>query len=74
MKNVTFKVEGMRCNGCASTIEALLQRLPGVRRVAADFGAGEVRVLFEPDDLSEDQLAALLEKPGYRVVNRSAAP
>jgi copper chaperone CopZ len=71
MNNVTFKLEGMHCTGCASTIEALLQKA-GVRRVSADFDAGEARVLYDPAAVSEDDLAAVIEKAGYRVTNRSA--
>lgn len=71
MKNVTFKVEGMHCTGCASTVQLLLQRRPGVRRVSAYFKIGEVRVLFEPANVSEDEIAELIEKPGYRVTGRS---
>lgn len=71
MKNVTFKVEGMHCTGCASTVQLLLQRLPGVRRVSAYFNIGEVSVLFEPATVSEDEIAAVIEKPGYRVTYRS---
>ena len=72
MNNVTFKVEGMQCSGCASTIQMLLQRKPGVRRVSAYFNTGETRVLFDPAAVSEDELAATIEKAGYRVTARSA--
>ena len=72
MKNVTFKVEGMHCTGCASTIQALLQRNDGVKRVSAYFNTGEARVLYDPAAISEDQLASVIEKAGYRVKERSA--
>lgn len=67
MKNVTLKVEGMRCTGCASTIQALLQHNNGVKTASASFEAGEARVLFDPAVISEDQFAAVIEKAGYRV-------
>lgn len=72
MNNVTFKVEGMHCTGCASTIQMLLQRKPGVRRVSAYFNTGEARVLYDPAAISEEDLVATIEKAGYRVTNRSA--
>lgn len=72
MNNVTFKVDGMHCTGCASTIQALLQRQPGVRRASAYFNIGEARVLYDSATVSEDDLAATIEKAGYRVTNRSA--
>lgn len=72
MNNVTFKVEGMHCTGCASTVQMLLQRQPGVRRVSAYFNTGEARVLYDPAAVSEHDLVATIEKAGYRVTNRSA--
>lgn len=72
MNNVTFKVEGMHCTGCASTIQMLLQRQSGVRRASADFDSGEARVLYDPAAVSEDDLVATIEKAGYRVTSRSA--
>lgn len=65
-------VEGMHCTGCASTIQMLLQRKPGVRRVSAYFNTGEARVLYDPAAVSEEDRVATIEKAGYRVTNRSA--
>lgn len=70
MKNLTFKVEGMHCTGCASTIQALLQRNDGVKRASASFDAGEARVLYDPAVVSEDVFAAVIEQAGYRVIER----
>lgn len=72
MNNVTFTIEGMHCGGCASTIQMLLQRKAGVRRVSASFDAGEATVLYDPAAVSEDDIAAAIESAGYRVVSRSA--
>lgn len=72
MKNVTFKVEGMHCTGCASTIQALLQRNDGVKKASASFDAGEARVFYDPTVISEDQVASVIEKAGFRVTERRA--
>ncbi len=71
MNDVTLKVEGMHCTGCASTIQMLLQRKSGVRRVSASFDAGEARVLYDPAAVSEDDIATAIESAGYRVMSRS---
>lgn len=73
MNNVTFKVEGMHCSGCASTIQALLERKEGVRGVSASFDAGEAKVLFDPGSVSEEELVGAIEQAGFRVTDRSAA-
>lgn len=72
MKSVTLKVEGMHCTGCASTIQTLLQRKDGVKKASASFEAGEARVLYDPAEVSEDQLAGVVEKAGFRVTERRA--
>ncbi len=67
MKTVTFTVEGMHCNGCATVIQALLQRSAGVRKVSASFDDGLVRVLYDPQNTSVEQLSATIQQGAYRV-------
>ena len=71
MNTVTFKVEGMHCDGCAATIQALLERTAGVKKAAASFKEREARVLYDPQGVTEEQLIALIEKGGFRVAGRS---
>jgi len=73
MDSVTFKVEGMHCGGCAETIQALLETSAGVQKAAASFDQGEARVLFDSKTVTEDRLAAVIEKAGFRVAGRSHA-
>lgn len=72
MRNVTFKVEGMHCTGCASRVEAVLKYNAGVKRASVSFEAAEAHVLFDPEQSSDDQLAAAIEQAGYRVSKRRA--
>ena len=71
MNNVTLKVEGMHCDGCAATIQALIERNGGVRKTAVPFGDGEARMLYDPQSVTEEQLTATIEKSGFRVTGRS---
>ncbi len=66
MKSVTFKVEGLRCDGCARTVQSLVSAEPGVRAATVSFKDGEARVFYDPQATDEDRLAAVIEKPGYR--------
>jgi len=70
MKTTTFKIDGMRCDGCARTIEALVTGAPGVNAATVSFNDREARIVFDPQATDEAQLTATIEKPGYRVVNR----
>ncbi len=70
MKTAKFKIEGMHCDGCAATVKALVEQEPGVKAVSVSFKDGEARVLYDPEAITEDRLAATIQKPGYRVVGR----
>lgn len=69
MKTVRFAIEGVRCAGCADAITALLQAQAGVRAAAVSFAAREARVLFDPAAVSARELAAIVERAGYRVTD-----
>jgi copper chaperone CopZ len=71
MNSVTFRIEGMHCSGCAATMALLLQRSAGVQRASASFDTGEARVFYDPAAVAEEDLAAAIERAGYRVASRS---
>lgn len=68
MNSVTLKVEGMHCEGCAKTIEALLGAEPGVQRATVSFKASEAQVRFDPNAIDDGQIVAAIERAGYKVV------
>ena len=70
MKTATFRIEGMHCDGCASTVKTLVEKEPGVKAAAVSFKDGEARILYDPQATDEDRLAAAIRKPGYRVAGR----
>jgi copper chaperone CopZ len=67
MKTATFTIEGMHCDGCASTIKTLIERQPGVQIATVSFAERQARVLYDPSAIDEDRLVAAIEKPGFRV-------
>jgi len=68
MKDANFKIEGMHCEGCAQTIEALLGAEAGVQRATVSFQNREAQVTFDPAALDEARIAAAIERAGYKVV------
>lgn len=58
-----YKVEGMTCDHCKSTVEKGLMDLKGVSQVMADRHLGQV--LIEAESLSDDQIRQTIEKLGY---------
>ena len=67
MKTATFTIEGMHCDGCASTIKTLLDRQPGVQMATVSFADRQASILYDPNASDEDRLVAAIENPGFRV-------
>lgn len=67
MKTINWRIEGMRCVGCARTIEARLVREPGVRQAEVAYPAGTARILVDPQVARLDAVAGLLRQAGYRI-------
>jgi copper chaperone CopZ len=70
MKTATLQIEGMHCDGCASTIKALVEKLAGVQMATVSFDAGHARILYDPKAIDEDRIVAVIQQPGFRVVGR----
>ncbi|HEX6206792.1 MAG TPA: heavy metal translocating P-type ATPase [Actinomycetota bacterium] len=62
--------EGVTCPTCVRTIESVLDPLPGVDRVEANFGAERVTVDYDPDQVSADDLEKAVRSAGYRIEAR----
>jgi copper chaperone CopZ len=71
MNTLTFKIEGMHCDGCASNLQSILERKAGVQKAVASFKDREARILFDSNAVTEEQLAAVIENSGYQVANRN---
>jgi uncharacterized protein len=46
--NVSFYARGMHCHGCEHIIDVSVSKLPGVRKVNADYPTEMVTVAFDP--------------------------
>ena len=73
MKSLELKIEGMHCDGCAATIEALLAHEPGVKAASISYAAGKGRVLYDPGATDPGRLTAAVEKAGYRAASDASA-
>lgn len=72
LKTTTMTIKGMHCDGCARTVEALLIRAPGVRKVEASFDNRQARVLHDQDRAPEADLIVAIAKGGFEAtVERS---
>ena len=67
MKTAMFTIKGMNCDGCAQTIESIVGREVGVRKVEVSFATSEARILYDPQTVSEEVLAGAIKKVGFQV-------
>ncbi len=65
---VTVKVNGLVCDFCARSIEAMMRKRPDVDRVHIDLGRGEVHIGLKADaTLDDSTLRKLVIDSGYAV-------
>jgi copper chaperone CopZ len=67
MKTSELTIQGMHCDGCARTIEALLSAEPGVKMATASYASGNAKVVFDPTKIDVATLAKAVERAGYQV-------
>ncbi len=67
VEKIYLPIEGMTCAGCAQTIETALSHADGVVKVNVNFPTKTAHVEFFPSKTSANNLAAVVEKSGYKV-------
>jgi Hg(II)-responsive transcriptional regulator len=73
MRSLELRIQGMHCDGCAGTIEALLAHEPGVKGASVSHAAGKGQILYDPATTDPARIAAAIERAGYRVAAVPAA-
>lgn len=72
MNTMTFKIEGMHCEGCAERIHGLVSREPGVRGAEVSFATGTAEIRFNRHRIDEKRLREVIEAGGFSVVGSGA--
>ncbi|MGI6513614.1 MAG: cadmium-translocating P-type ATPase [Syntrophomonadaceae bacterium] len=60
-----ISVFGMDCPDCAAKVEKAVSRMPGVIGAAVAFPAGRLRVEYNPDRITINELVAKVKELGY---------
>lgn len=68
MEKVSFDISGMHCVSCATNIEGALKKTPGVISARVNFAAEKAYIEFEPEGLSIQDLASVVDKAGYKAL------
>lgn len=63
----TFRVSGMTCADCVAHIADSVMELQGARKVSGNLTQRTVKVGFDPERLSVEQIVQAIEGAGYAV-------
>ena len=67
-KRTQLKITGMHCAACANRIERRLQETEGVDTAAVNFATEQATVVFDPSQVTSDDLAQVVVRTGYGVL------
>jgi len=65
-KTVVIDVEGMTCEGCAAHINETLKKLNGVVSAEANYPKKNVKVVFNPKQITLEQIKKAIGEIGYK--------
>jgi len=73
-ETVDFQLVGMYCAACASKIEKVVGKMPGVSQANVNFALETARVEFNPAEVSIPDIQQRVEKLGYQAISKQEAP
>ena len=69
IKTTRFQLETLTCPSCITRIEGVLNKEPGVEKATVLFNSSKVKVEYDEEMVSSDQLAKLIEKVGFPIIS-----
>jgi len=66
-EQVTFKVIGMTCGGCAGNVARALSNVAGVKQAVVDLKAGQAVIEYDPHKVTGQDLVKADKSVGFGV-------
>ena len=63
-----IQIKGMTCTSCCSTVESILQNVPGVQKAQVALATEEAQVHYDPKVVSSNQLIKAIEDTGFEAI------
>ena len=70
-ETVTYRVRGFSCVTCATGLDTMLSQQKGVASSQSTYPQGIVKVAFDPDQISKNQIAVFIEELGFTIAGVS---
>ena len=68
MKTVNFQLETLTCPSCIAKIEGVLGKEEGVEEARVLFNSSKVKIKYDNEVVSADQLQKIIERVGFEVL------
>lgn len=72
IEKLVLRVDGMSCAACSARIEKALSKLDGVSEPYANFTAGKVSLMYDPEIVDRETIEDTITSAGYTVVKKDA--
>ena len=69
----SLQLEGLNCKDCAVSVQEGVSGLNGVETATANFGSGILKVSYDHEKVTREDLKATVENLGYRINGSSGA-
>ena len=69
MKTIKFQLETLTCPTCITKIEGALNKETGVEEAKVLFNSSKVKVKYNSEEVSSEQLEELIERVGFPVLS-----
>lgn len=69
METVKFQLETLTCPSCIAKIEGALSREKGVEEVKVLFNSSKVKVKYNEEEVSSENLGKIIEKVGFPILS-----
>lgn len=67
-----FKINGMHCPSCAMNIDFALEEMDGVFSSKTSYAKAQVKIEYDGEKITKEQLTKAIENEGYKVENKKA--
>ncbi len=70
MKELTLKVEGMKCSGCENRIQNALQNLKEIKKVKANYETGLVHIILKKEltDELKEEIMTTIKRMDFEII------